>query len=102
MQKLDAAAGQQPFAALAELLKQLRIRHGMSQADLAALSEVDHSYLSRLEKGERRPSPRMLKRLAVALQVPYETLATKSGLLDNESEAQQMIENSASPTSSDG
>ncbi len=49
-------------------LRLRRISAGLNQDDLAALSGLDQSYISLLERGERkRPSARTLKALADAL-----------------------------------
>lgn len=42
----------------------------MSQKDLAEALDVDPSYVSRLESGEREPSISLLRKLADALSVP--------------------------------
>lgn len=59
--------GERSFA---ELLRWYRERTGVSQARLARLVRVDHSYVSRLERGERRPSRDLILRIADALSLP--------------------------------
>lgn len=59
--------GERSFA---ELLRWYRERTGVSQARLARLVGVDHSYVSRLERGERRPSRDLVVRIADALSLP--------------------------------
>lgn len=59
--------GERSFA---ELLRWYRERTGVSQARLARLVGVDHSYVSRLERGERRPSRDLVVRKADALSLP--------------------------------
>ena len=44
-----------------------RIRAGLSQRALARLAELDPSYISLLERGDRGPSPRTLNTLAGVL-----------------------------------
>lgn len=53
----------------ATTLRAYRRRAGMSQNALADLTGVDHSYCSRLESGERRPSPGMVQRITEELEL---------------------------------
>jgi transcriptional regulator with XRE-family HTH domain len=52
-----------------EALKVIRERSGFSRAALAAKCELDPSYLSLIETGQRRPSPLVMWRLTEALQI---------------------------------
>ncbi len=47
-----------------DMLRRCRIRHGVSQAQLARDIKRNHSLVSRLEKGERNPSGELLGLLA--------------------------------------
>lgn len=52
-------------------MEDLRIRRkqaGLTQAALAKQAGCDHSYISALEHGVRRPSEKMLAKLKVALE----------------------------------
>lgn len=49
------------------MIRDLRNRAGMTQAELAALVEITRPYLSQLENGERNLSLSLQKRLADAL-----------------------------------
>jgi transcriptional regulator with XRE-family HTH domain len=51
------------------ILREIRERHDLSQARLAKLVSVDHSYISRLESGQRRPSYDILLAIANALDL---------------------------------
>ncbi|GGM72721.1 hypothetical protein GCM10012275_49220 [Longimycelium tulufanense] len=51
-----------------ERLRALRLRRGLAQKDLAGPG-VSTSYVSRLESGERAPSPQVVEHLAAALGV---------------------------------
>ena len=51
------------------LLRQAREAAGLSQQTLAAQAGLDVSYISRLERGSRRPRRQALLRLAAALQI---------------------------------
>lgn len=52
-----------------EHLKSLRISMNLSQVELAFKGEFDRNYIGMLERGERNPSLKNLKRLAVALEI---------------------------------
>lgn len=69
------------FAEIGNLLRNLRLRRGMSQFDLAHAVGINNSYLSRIENGERRPSPKILRKFAEVLSYPYEELVVTSGIL---------------------
>jgi transcriptional regulator with XRE-family HTH domain len=57
------------------MLRRLRERRDMSQAELARKSKVPQGYISALESGEKKnPGLDVLKRLARALGVPVTEL----------------------------
>jgi transcriptional regulator with XRE-family HTH domain len=51
-------------------LKALRIKQNLSQVELAYKGNFDRNYIGMLERGERNPSLKNLKRLADALEIP--------------------------------
>lgn len=51
-------------------LKELRTDKGLSQSELAFKGDFDRNYIGMLERGERNPSLRNLKRLSDALEIP--------------------------------
>jgi transcriptional regulator with XRE-family HTH domain len=59
---------------LAEMLRRLRQARGLSQQDLAAAADVAVNTIWAAEKGQLRPRPRTLRRVAAALGVPVEQL----------------------------
>lgn len=59
-------SSQLPFPTL---LKYHRERLNLSQTDLCNLLDVDHSYVSRLESGQRQPSMKLMRKLAPHLQM---------------------------------
>lgn len=66
--------------AIAELIKDRRTHLGMSQRQLASVSGLSNSEISRIESGERKsPSPQVLYALSAALDIPYEILMTEAG-----------------------
>ncbi len=53
---------------------------GLSQRQLAAVSGLSNSEISRIESGERKsPSPHVLSALAAALDLPYDSLMKEAG-----------------------
>ncbi len=56
------------------MLKQARTRRKLTQVELAEMVGVHKITISRLERGDRQPSMRMLQRLARALGVPMTKL----------------------------
>lgn len=53
----------------ADLLRGFREQAGLSQSRLARIAGLDHTYLSRLENGQRIPTRRVVLKLAEALGV---------------------------------
>lgn len=54
--------------AFAEVLRDLRKRRGLSQEELALISELDRTFISLLERGLRQPSLTTIFQLSSALQ----------------------------------
>lgn len=72
---------QQAARNFGRLIRELRIARGFSQTELAHQIGVDNSYLSHIEQGRRRPSIGVLKELARVLEVEYQELARRAGLM---------------------
>lgn len=58
-------------------LKAWRQYRCMTTAELATAADVSTSFVTLIETGRRSPSPRVLDRLAVALDAPQEALEKK-------------------------
>lgn len=56
-------------AAFGDLLRELREKRGLSQAQLALESELDQTFVSLLERGQRQPSLASLFSLCDALRI---------------------------------
>ncbi len=70
-----------------EYLKYLRELRDISITQLAKLSRVSPSYISRIENGGRRaPKPDILKRMAPHLGIGYTELMVKAGYLTKQAE----------------
>ncbi|MBN2238668.1 MAG: helix-turn-helix transcriptional regulator [Dehalococcoidales bacterium] len=65
-----------------QFLKSLRARQHMSIRDVERKSGVSNPYIAQLEKGDRMPSPDILKKLAVAYNVTVRELLLRAGYLD--------------------
>ena len=66
---------------LGERLKARRLETGLTFVDLEALSGVDKSYLGRIERGERSPSSKILRKLAEPLGFDESELLKMAGYL---------------------
>ncbi|WP_051070321.1 helix-turn-helix domain-containing protein [Clostridium thermobutyricum] len=71
---------------LSEYLKKKRKENNMSQRQLAKISGVSNSEISKIEGGIRKsPNPETLKKLGEALTINYSILAEKCGYIVDES-----------------
>ena len=70
---------------LGEELKKAREGRGASLEAVASPAKISAAYLHKLERGVvSSPSPRVLARIAAALEVPYLRLMELAGYLDEE------------------
>ena len=68
------------MAAFADRLRKARERRKLTTRDLAKLASVDHTWISRLETGERQNvSLQVALRLAQALDVSLDWLVARHG-----------------------
>ena len=72
---------------LGELIRQQRVRIPLTLQELAAGSGVSPSHLGRIERGERFPSARVLRRIAKPLGLEEDELFTLAGYLSPQPEA---------------
>ncbi|HSJ26993.1 MAG TPA: helix-turn-helix transcriptional regulator [Acidimicrobiia bacterium] len=73
-------------------MREHRERANLSLRRLADRAGVSNPYLSQIERGIRRPSAEILKRLSRALEVSAESLYTKAGLIDEGPAAPTVVE----------
>lgn len=59
---------------LGENIKRFRLGKGLSQVDLAALSNIEQAKIARLESGQANPTLRTLVRICEALEISMEDL----------------------------
>ena len=75
----DADLTNEPIGAM---LKRLRGTHSLR--DVQRYTGISGSYLSQIERGDRRPGPSVLKRLSSLYDVPVHPLLKKAGYLDEQ------------------
>jgi len=73
------------------------IRHHRERADLsmrrlAERAGISNPYLSQIERGIRKPSAEILKRLSRALEISAESLYTRAGLIDDTMASPTVVE----------
>ena len=57
-----------------ETIKKIRLEKGLSQETLAFEADIDRTYISDIEKGERNISIQVAYKLALALQISFSDL----------------------------
>lgn len=67
-------------------IREQREQAALSIRKLADKAGVSNPYLSQIERGLRKPSAEILKSIADGLAISAETLYTRAGLLDEESQ----------------
>lgn len=73
------------MAGIGEYIREQRKAAELSLRQLATAADVSNPYLSQVERGLRRPSADILRRIAKGLQLSAETLYVRAGILDEES-----------------
>jgi transcriptional regulator with XRE-family HTH domain len=68
----------QAHAAFGLALRRIRVDRGLSQERVAQIADLDRSFYSAVERGERNPSLTTLLRLTEALGVKVSDLAAKA------------------------
>jgi len=69
---------------LGHFIREQRERANLSLRRLADAAGISNPYLSQIERGIRRPSAEILKRLSRALEISANTLYSRAGLIDEE------------------
>ena len=62
---------------ISDLFRSFRDRTGMKQSDLAALLGVHSNYLSQIERGEKKPGPRLVKDFYTLTRSPVYNIASE-------------------------
>ncbi|MHB0976161.1 MAG: helix-turn-helix domain-containing protein [Candidatus Aquicultorales bacterium] len=69
---------------LGELIKNLREERKLSKKKLAREALISDAYLIQIERGDRNPSEKVLRRLALALNVRSYVLLVPAGIISTE------------------
>ena len=72
------------LVAFGEFVRAQRQLAQVSQRNLARMSGVSDSYLSQIERGNYRPSPQVVKALALAFGLKPKQLYTMLGFMDHD------------------
>src|SRR5438105_9444504 len=81
------------LTAFGEFVRAQRRLAQVSQRNLARMSGVSDSYLSQIERGNYRPSPQVVKALALAFGLKPEQLYTMLGFIDqNDADSAPTVE----------
>ncbi len=75
-----------------EFIREQRERANLSLRRLADRAGISNPYLSQIERGIRRPSAEILKRLSRALEISAETLYTRAGLIEEGAQSPTVVE----------
>ena len=79
-----AAAGRDQLRLLGEFIRDQRKAAELSLRALAERADVSNPYLSQIERGLHEPSVRVLRSIAVALNLSVETMLVRAGLLNED------------------
>jgi transcriptional regulator with XRE-family HTH domain len=77
---------------LGEFIRHQRERANLSLRRLADSAGISNPYLSQIERGIRKPSAEILKRLSRALEISANTLYSRAGLIDDEIQSPTVVE----------
>jgi transcriptional regulator with XRE-family HTH domain len=77
---------------LGAFIRQQRERSAISLRKLADVAGISNPYLSQIERGLRKPSAEILKRLARGLSISAESLYTQAGLLEHRDDHPMVVE----------
>jgi transcriptional regulator with XRE-family HTH domain len=76
---------------LGEFIREQRRLAELSLRKLAEQADVSNPYLSQIERGLRRPSAEMLRRIARALEISSEELYVRAGILDERDDRPDVV-----------
>lgn len=78
---------------IGERIREFRVLRGMSQEALAFASEINPTYLGRLERGEKCPTVDTLYKISLGLKLPlHELLDVSAALEPSQTEAMHRIQ----------
>ena len=74
--------------ALGDFIREQRRVARLSLRKLSDMANISNPYLSKIERGLRKPSAEILQQLAKALRISAETLYVQAGILDEKAQGQ--------------
>ena len=78
---------------IGERIREFRVLRGLSQEALAFASEINPTYLGRLERGEKCPTVDTLYKISLGLKLPlHELLDVSAALEPSQTEAMHRIQ----------
>lgn len=77
---------------LGEFIRQQRERANLSLRRLADTAGISNPYLSQIERGIRKPSAEILKRLSRALEISANSMYSKAGLIDDDFDSPSVVD----------
>jgi transcriptional regulator with XRE-family HTH domain len=77
---------------IGEFIRGQRERANLSLRRLADRAGISNPYLSQIERGVRKPSAEILKRLSRALSISAETLYSRAGLIESGSQPLPVVD----------
>ena len=80
MPNLSGNRQHKALVALGKTIREVRLAKGISQEKLALLSDVDRSYVGRVERGDNNIAVLTLARLAGALDLTIAKLMQRAGI----------------------
>ena len=69
-----------PIQTFGAVVRSIRVEKGLTQYDLWDTCQIDQSYLSDIERGQRNPSLKMILKIAYGLGVKAQDLFIKANL----------------------
>ena len=78
----DSRHSEERHSEVGEFIRSQRERANLSLRRLADRAGISNPYLSQIERGVRKPSAEILKRISRALSISAETLYTRAGLIE--------------------
>jgi transcriptional regulator with XRE-family HTH domain len=79
------------WADLGEFIRQQRETARLSLRRFSQIAGVSNPYLSQIERGLRKPSAEVLQQIAKGLQLSAETLYVRAGILDADSDDEDLV-----------
>jgi transcriptional regulator with XRE-family HTH domain len=79
------------WAELGEFIRQQRETARLSLRRFSQIAGISNPYLSQIERGLRKPSAEVLQQIAKGLQLSAETLYVRAGILDADSDDQDLV-----------